>query len=157
MDSPSTSQARLWIVGGYLVVFVASVVEFTGQFTSFNYEGLTTTIAVDITLGPVVAAGSLWTWWWLSQLKVSDGAQRRVIRNGIGGLIVVLIGEGTMSFTTFTSLVTVKSVLDWVLVTYLLMTVGEVAAAIGFAAFLFAMRTVPISPSTPPALEDGDA
>jgi len=149
VDSPSTSQARLWIVGGYLVVFVASVVEFIGQFTSFNYEGLTTTIAV--------AAGSLWTWWWLSQLKVSDGAQRRVIRNGIGGLIVVLIGEGTMSFTTFTSLVTVKSVLDWVLVTYLLMTVGEVAAAIGFAAFLFAMRTVPISPSTPPALEDGDA
>lgn len=157
MDSEWVGQARLWIVGGYVVTFAASVVEFIGQSSSFIHGGLSATIAIDVTLGPVVAAASLWTWWWLSQLKVTDDNQRRVVRNGIGGLIVVLVAEGTMSFTSFTSLVAVQSVQTWVLAVFLMMTVGEVGAAIGFLSALVALRTTPVDESTPSPLEDWDA
>jgi hypothetical protein len=156
MDPEWTGQARFWIVGGYLVAFVASVVEFIGQFSSFTRGGLTATFAVDVTLGPVVAAGSLWTWWWLSKLQVNDEQQRRVLRGGVVGLIVVLVAEGTMSFTSFTSLVGVQSVFKWVLATYLLMTVGEVASAIGFLAILIALHSAQGSSSKAPTLEDWD-
>ena len=156
MDSDWALQARLWIVGGYVVTFVASVVEFIGQFSSFTHGGLTATIAVDVTLGPVVAAGSVWTWWWLSQLKVTDDKQRGIVQRGIGGLIVLLMAEGTMSFTSFTSLVAVQSVQTWVLAVFLLMTLGEVAAAIGFFAALLALRATRDSPSMLSDLEDWD-
>jgi len=143
-----TGQARLWIVGGYTVVFVASIVEFIGEFSSFVHAGPTTTIAVDVTLGPVVAAGSLWTWWWLSKLNASDDGQRRIFRSGVAGLIVVLVAEGTMSFTSFTTLVSIHSAPKWVLAEFLLSTLGEVASAIGFLASYIALRSPPASQTT---------
>jgi uncharacterized membrane protein len=156
MDPEWTGQARLWIIGGYLINLVASVVEFVGQFSSFTHGGLSTTTAVDVTLGPVVAASSLWTWWWLSQLRVNDDVQRPIIRNGVIGLVVVLVSEATMSFTSYTSLISIHSAPTWVLATFLLMTVGEVASAIGFLAVLLALRSRLAPTSTPTTSEDWD-
>jgi hypothetical protein len=140
MDNRWLGQARRWIVGGYLVALVASVVNFVGRFPSFTHEGLTAVIAIDVAFGPVIAAASLWTWWWLSQLNARDETQRRLIRNGVAGLIVLLVAEATLSFTSFTSLVSFNSVQTWVLATFLLSTLGEVAAAVGFLLALYALR-----------------
>ncbi len=136
--------------------FVASVVEFIGQFSSFTHGGLSATTAVDVTLGPVVAAASLWTWWWLSQLTITDDTQRRVARNGIGGLVAVLVADGTMSFSSFTSLVGVGSIQTWVLAVFLIRTVGEVGAAIGFLAALVALRSTPNNVASNVPREDWD-
>jgi S-adenosylmethionine/arginine decarboxylase-like enzyme len=71
-------------------------------------------------------------------------------------LVVVLVSEATMSFTSYTSLISIHSAPTWVLATFLLMTVGEVASAIGFLAVLLALRSRLAPTSTPTTSEDWD-
>jgi hypothetical protein len=68
------------------------------------------------------------------------------------GLMFVLLCQATLSFTSFTSAVSIRSIEKWVLASYLLWTVGEVAALIGFLAAYRALRVAP----TPSSLEDWD-
>jgi hypothetical protein len=146
MNDEWTGQARFWIIGGYAVGLLGSLVYFFGQFSTITHTGISTTFAIEVVVGPLVSVGSLWAWWWLSKLKLIDNEHRRIVRNGVVGLIFMLICQATISFTSFTSMISIRSIEKWVLIANFLWTVGNIGALVGFLAAFVTLRA-PSAPS----------
>jgi len=135
-----TYQSRWWIVTGYALVFVGTVVELAGQFSVIVNDNLSGTVVVDFLVSPFVALGSLWAWWWLAQIVIATDEQRRIVRNGIAGLAFALVCEATLYFTSFADVASVNSIANWVFASWTLSAAGDLAAAIGFVTAFMGLR-----------------
>jgi hypothetical protein len=141
------AQSRWWIVTGYAVALVGGVISIVEQFPTILHGTVSTAVRVDLLVGPFVGLGSLWAWWWLSQLVITGDTERRVVRQGLVGLVFALICQSTLDFAGFASLVGIRSAVTWVLVSTFLGAIGALLVAIGFVAAFVGLRTSPSKPA----------
>jgi hypothetical protein len=135
------SRSRWWIVTGYVLAFAGSVVMLANEFPVLLHDHPSGNVIFNLFLGPLVEIGSLWTWWWLSQIAVTSDDQRRLARYGVAGLAFTLVCQTAGYFTSFAELVSVISASRWTLVSWIVSGAGDLAAAIGFVGAFVGLRT----------------
>jgi len=134
------NRSRWWIVTGYALLLIGNLVTVVGQFSAIVHSEISWTLIVDYVVGPLAALGSLWAWWWFTQLEIRTDEQRRIVRIGVVGLVIALASQCTLYVTSFASIVSNPGIVAWVLVSWSVTAVGDLVAALGFLSAIMALR-----------------
>ncbi len=89
MQSAPRRRARAFIISGFAVLTIGTIITFYQLVTSAHYfsnaSGLADFESVIVLVASFV---TLWSWWWLSKIRVATDDQSSFARKGFYGLAV---------------------------------------------------------------------
>ena len=89
MESVARKKARTFVVVGFALIAVGSIINVIRIVTSADYFSLANGLTLlQLVLSPFVGLVSAWSWWWLSKIRVDTGEQTSFVRRGFYGLAV---------------------------------------------------------------------
>jgi hypothetical protein len=89
MESVARKRARTFVVVGFALIAVGSIINVIRIVTSADYFSLANGLTLfQLALSPFVGLVSAWSWWWLSKIRVDSGGQTSFVRRGFYGLAV---------------------------------------------------------------------
>jgi protein-S-isoprenylcysteine O-methyltransferase Ste14 len=87
MESVARKRARTFVVVGFALIAVGSIINVIRVMTSADYFSLANGLTLfQLVLSPFVGLVSAWSWWWLSKIRVDTGEQTSFVRRGFYGL-----------------------------------------------------------------------
>lgn len=87
MESMERKRARAFVVVGFVLIAVGSVINVFRLVTWVDYFSIASSRAqFELFLSPLVGVVTVWSWWWLSKIRVANGEQTSFVRKGFYGL-----------------------------------------------------------------------
>ena len=89
MESAARKKARTFVVVGFALIAVGSIINVIRGVTSVGYFSLMSSLTLfQLVLSPLVGLAAVWSWWWLSRIRVDTSEQASFVRRGFYGLAV---------------------------------------------------------------------
>ena len=87
MESAARKKARTFVVVGFALIAVGSIINVIRGVTSVGYFSLASSLTLfQLVLSPFVGLAAVWSWWWLSRIRVDTSEQASFVRRGFYGL-----------------------------------------------------------------------
>src|SRR5664280_290151 len=87
MESAARKKARTFVVVGFALIAVGSIINVIRGVTSVGYFSLASSLTLfQLVLSPLVGLAAVWSWWWLSRIRVDTSEQASFVRRGFYGL-----------------------------------------------------------------------
>lgn len=87
MESAARKRARAFIIFGFAVIAIGTIITLYQLVTSAGYFSNASGLAdFESVLSVLVSLVSIWSWWWLSKLRVVTDVQSSFVRKGFYGL-----------------------------------------------------------------------
>ena len=87
MESPTRRRARAFVVTGFAMVALGSVITFIRTLTTAGYFAHAGALSdFESVVSPLIGLVAVWSWWWLSKIRVADPHQMSFVRKGLYGL-----------------------------------------------------------------------
>src|ERR1019366_4176249 len=87
MESAARKKARTFVVVGFALIAVGSIINVIRGVTSVGYFSLMSSLTLfQLVLSPLVGVAAVWSWWWLSMIRVDTSEQASLVRRGFYGL-----------------------------------------------------------------------
>ena len=97
MESLTRKRARAFVVTGFAMFALGLLVTFFRVITSAHYfSNASASAVVETVLSPVMGIVAVWSWWWLSQIRVASGHQSSLVRKGFYGLALQNVLYGVL-------------------------------------------------------------
>ena len=98
MESATRKRARAFVVAGFVMAAAGSVITLLRSVTYFaNASALS---VFESVVSPLIGVVAVWSWWWLSKIRVADRHQSSFVRMGLYGLALQNILIGALGLAT---------------------------------------------------------